>query len=346
MAKLFLALCVVLLANAAHVESRRQGLSDEPPKQYKLFVFGDDSADTGNIALADLSRTTRAWYHPYGSNDYQHDTSPTGRFSNGIVQSDFLARILGHDESPPAERLRNKDGIYPFGTNFAAGGAGVLNGTDEVPKLNDQISKFRRLLNHGIIKKDLKDSVALIAFSGSRDYVHVHRKTSQAEIDALAQKVTDKIVDGVNQLQKLGVTKFLVNRMPPFGCAPRQTRSNNYKSCDEYKNNVTETHNMFLLHKLIENEKVLMLNMDTIFNDFVVNNPEIGQSGLNRFRHKLVPCCESFADDGFCGQMKKGKAHYSVCKKPEAHFYWDDVNPTEAGWKLSCRISKSPSRIS
>ncbi|KAL6657749.1 hypothetical protein ACP70R_005529 [Stipagrostis hirtigluma subsp. patula] len=32
--------------------------------------------------------------------------------------------------------------------------------------------------------------------------------------EALARKVTDKIADGVHQLEKLGGTKFLVNMMP------------------------------------------------------------------------------------------------------------------------------------
>ncbi|KAL6657750.1 hypothetical protein ACP70R_005530 [Stipagrostis hirtigluma subsp. patula] len=55
-----------------------------------------------------------------------------------------------------------------------------------------------------------------------------------------------------------------------------------------------------------------MLEMDTAFRDFIVNNPEKGASRSNRFKHKRVPCCESFEYDGFCGQMKKDKARYSV----------------------------------
>ena len=36
------------------------------------------------------------------------------------------ARILGMEESPPAERKREQDGVDPSGMNFAIGGAGVV----------------------------------------------------------------------------------------------------------------------------------------------------------------------------------------------------------------------------
>jgi len=71
------------------VDCRRHGDSDSD-RQYKLFVFGDDYADTGNYPLADLSKTTRAWYYPYGSNDKDHGMSASGRFSNGLVLPDFI----------------------------------------------------------------------------------------------------------------------------------------------------------------------------------------------------------------------------------------------------------------
>jgi hypothetical protein len=71
------------------VESRRHRDSDSG-RQYKLFVFGDEFADTGNILVTDLTKTTRAWYYPYGSNDKVHGATPSGRFSNGLVLPDFF----------------------------------------------------------------------------------------------------------------------------------------------------------------------------------------------------------------------------------------------------------------
>ncbi|CAL5083596.1 unnamed protein product [Urochloa decumbens] len=329
--KLFVAICSVLLLlfNAAHVESRRHSDGDSD-RQYKLFVFGDEYADTGNYPLADLTRTTRAWYYPYGSNDYDHGTAASGRFSNGLVLSDFVARILGREDSPPPERQREQNGVDPSGMNFAVGGAGVVKGTKEAPKLGTQISKFKTMVNHGIIDKDLKHSVALIAFSGKRDYAHVKDMTN-AEIEATAQDVTDKIADAVEQLMELGVKKLLVSTLPPLGCTPWLSRSDDGydDSCDS--NMIASIHSVYLDEKVLKYEAVFNLDLKATFDHLAVNRNS--GSRAKKFEYKLEPCCESFDQSGYCGQRENGKPQYNVCSKPDKHFYWDDINPTDAGWK-------------
>ena len=83
----------------------------------------------------------------------------------------FAASILGHKEAPPAERMRRHDDVdLSAGVNFADSGAGVLLGWN----LDTQIDVFRRLLRHKIIdKKDLSQSVALVAISAGVDYSDV-----------------------------------------------------------------------------------------------------------------------------------------------------------------------------
>ncbi|RCV13631.1 hypothetical protein SETIT_2G361000v2 [Setaria italica] len=110
----------------------------------------------------------------------------------------------------------------------------------------------------GIIDEDLKHSVALIAFSGKRDYAQVKDMTN-AEVASI--------------------------------------------------------HNAYLEEKR------------STFNHLVVNHNS--GSRANKFKYKLEPCCESFDQ-----RMENGgKAQYTVCSKPDRHFYWDDINPTHAGWK-------------
>ncbi|XP_062190026.1 GDSL esterase/lipase At5g03600-like [Phragmites australis] len=315
---------------AAHVESRRHG-NGASGRQYKLYVFGDSFADTGNYPLSDLTRKTRAWYYPYGSSDVDHGTSATGRFSNGLVLPDFLARIMGREESPPAESQREQNGVDPSGMNFAVGGAGAYNGTHEAPKLGKQIDKFRSLVKQGIIEKDLKDSVALIAFSGKHDYAHVKHMTN-SEIEAKAIKVTDKIADGVELLMELGVTKVMVSTLPPLDCTPWLSRSYDYddESCDSHK--VASIHNAYLEQKVFQHEAVFMLDLETAFNHLVVDHHS-GSSQSKHFKYQLRPCCDSFVETGYCGQMENGKEQYSVCSQPENHFYWDEINPTHDGWE-------------
>ncbi|XP_062190027.1 GDSL esterase/lipase At5g03610-like [Phragmites australis] len=319
--KLLFSICFLFfLLHATHVESRRRH-SDQ--RSFKLFVFGDSFADNGNLKKDELSKTTRDWYYPYGISDSDHDNQPTGRFSDGLVQSDFIAKILGQDESPPAERLRDKN-VDLFGMNFAVGWAGVND--EHEPKLGTQIDKFRRLVRHGIIEKDLSDSVALVAISGF-DYSDIPDENTDYDnfVDFIAS-VTDEIAHGVKRIQELGVSKVLVNMLHPMGCTPWYSRSNNYTKC--LSEPVAEIHNKYLKHKLRSVESVLLLDLNTIFKDIIVPKTE------KLFEHRHTPCCESFDESGYCGQYDEdGNPQFWTCTNPEKYFYWDEWHPTQAGWK-------------
>jgi hypothetical protein len=143
----------------------------------------------------------------------------------------FAARILRLDEYPLVERNREQDEIDPSGMKFAVGGAGIVEGMHEAPKLGTQVDKFWRLVRHDIIDKDLTDSVALIAFSSKHGFARVNEMTS-SKINAMAQDLTDKIADTVEQLMDLDVEKVMVSTLPPIGCTPWLSRSSDYSTCD------------------------------------------------------------------------------------------------------------------
>jgi hypothetical protein len=96
---------------------------------------------------------------------------PTGRFSDGLVQSDFLAKIIGHRASPPAYLGDEWDDVMdPAGMNFAFGDSGVLDVPSGVPRLGKQVQQLASLIKAGVVDdRDLKGSVALVAYSGN-DY--------------------------------------------------------------------------------------------------------------------------------------------------------------------------------
>ncbi|RCV13623.1 hypothetical protein SETIT_2G360600v2 [Setaria italica] len=342
MKTLFTAACFAfLLLNAAGVESRSRSRKchcdddddddyDSSNASYKLFVFGNSFADTGNVKKGDLKWETRAWYEPYGMSDAGHDNKPTGRFSDGMVQSDFLAKILGQEEAPPPERIRREDGVdLSSGMNFANSGGGVLVGWN----LDKQIDVFRKLLRHGIIDKShLNQSVALVAIS-DEDYEDF--PSEAADQHKYIRNVTDGIIDGVRQLEDLGVDSVLVNLLPPLGCDPWNSRSNNYTKCA--KDSITGVHNKHLTDKLGDDDSVLLLDLDTVFKSIIVPKTK------KLFYHRHMPCCESLDEDGFCGQVDyDGNPQYTLCDKPDEHFYWDDTNPTQAGWKAVMEQLEGP----
>ena len=85
--------------------------------------------------------------------------------------------------------------------------------------------------------------------------------------------VTDGIVDGVRKLEDLGVGAVLVNLLPPLGCAPLNTRADNYTRCE--KDKITGVHNKNLMHKLRDDDSVLLLDLDTVFKGIVT--PKTGK---------------------------------------------------------------------
>ncbi|KAG0538434.1 hypothetical protein BDA96_03G235900 [Sorghum bicolor] len=305
-----------------------------------LFVFGDSFADTGNSPKSDLSEVTRQWYKPYGSS-HGFLRDPTGRFSNSLVQSDFIAKILGRSEAPLTYR-RTKAG-YPdkFGVNFAVGGAGVFEVPREAPTLARQIDDFEKMLDDDrtIGKWQLRQSVALVAISGN-DYARVAANTSSdgADITGFVGNVTDEIARGVDRLRKLGVTKVLVNTLHPLACTPWQSRPSNYTKCVGRGNMAADLHNDHLRDKLrnaTASDSVYLLDLNRAFTTIISpSDTDTVPQVAKQFKEKLRPCCESCDPNGYCGQVDKdGGAQYSVCSNPEKHFFWDDVHLTQAGWE-------------
>jgi len=143
-------------------------------RAHKLFVFGDDFADNGNSASdPGLGSVSRAWRYPFGMSDAAHGRKATGRFSDGLVQSDFLAKIMGHGESPPpyaGDGDNWDDGIDASGMNFAVAQAGALEAPRGVLRLRAQVRQLRDLVRDGLVDdRDFTNSVALVAYSGN-DY--------------------------------------------------------------------------------------------------------------------------------------------------------------------------------
>ncbi|XP_062186739.1 GDSL esterase/lipase At5g03610-like [Phragmites australis] len=320
--------CFLIVLNAAHVESKSRFM-------YQMLVFGDSYADTGNIPKSDLSQESRQWYSPYGR------LRPSGRLSDGKVQSDFIAMLLGRSEGPPTYRLRSSHYVDMFGMNFAFSGSGVFEVPQKVPTLREQVDYVEILIKEGTIKDwRLKDTVALVAISGN-DYVHIANMSSSNETIALVGNVTTEIAKEVKRLQDLGVPKILVNNLHPLGCTPRHSRPNNYARCDDRANMVASMHNKNLAEKLgSDHENVMLLDLNTAFSNLVQPSPDAAKNPSDylakAFTNKLRPSCESYDPKGYCGQEdENGHPQYSLSDlddDPFGNFYWDDVHPTHTGW--------------
>ncbi|KAM0835960.1 hypothetical protein ACQ4PT_062612 [Festuca glaucescens] len=336
---------------AARVESRPN--PDDRPKLRHLFVFGDSFGDNGNtrkppvdpvLGSAVESEDSRQWFFPYGSFTDRRD-NPTGRFSNYMVQSDLVANIMGLDVAPPAYMLTERNTWDKSGMTFAIGGSTVYhppNNKKRVSTLRHQVDRFESLIADGTIsRKHVEHSVALIAFSGN-DYVTVGDAGGMnMGINDFIREVTTEIVTNVQRLQEMGVAKVLVNNVPPVGCAPSQTTPNGFTRCDRGGNNYASVHNRNLKRLLKEMEDVHIIDLNSAFTNIVDgDNTEVSSF----FDERLAPCCQSMDPNGYCGQLGQSDTdyRYTLCEKADKYFYWDDMNPTQAGWETVMEQLEDP----
>jgi hypothetical protein len=98
-------LLLALVLNPNGVEARPAPADGHQKKlsSYSLFVFGDDFADNGNLPLTDpVTQMSRQWAYPYGFSYVDADgnprpNTPSGRFSNYKIQSDFIGMYTRYD---------------------------------------------------------------------------------------------------------------------------------------------------------------------------------------------------------------------------------------------------------
>jgi hypothetical protein len=142
----------------------------------------------------------------------------------------------------------------------------------------------------------------------------------------------------VSQLQDLGVSKVIVNNVPPFGCSPWLAKASNYSSCDDDGNVSSDEHNTALRDRLGGEEGVMVLDVNSIITNLVA--PKEGSVLYERqFAERLRPCSEAAGEEGgYCGR----DGGYSLCNRPEEYFFWDVVHPTHAGWRAVMQLLQGP----
>uniref|UniRef100_M8AMA7 GDSL esterase/lipase n=1 Tax=Aegilops tauschii TaxID=37682 RepID=M8AMA7_AEGTA len=116
-----------------------------------MFVFGDDFVDNGNVPNIIGERTSR-----HGG------SGATRRFSNYRMQSDFIARMFGLNEAPPAYELTSDQSCDSSGMTFAFGGAGVFKvAAKKVQTLAAQLDTYM-----GNVATEILDNVAQLQTLG------------------------------------------------------------------------------------------------------------------------------------------------------------------------------------
>ncbi|KAI5072913.1 hypothetical protein GOP47_0013019 [Adiantum capillus-veneris] len=297
-----------------------------------LFVFGDSYVDTGNH-----EQNMASWRAPYG---ITWPGYPSGRFSDGLVFTDFYASFLNLTSPTPYRVIKSTlnstsdeenvlQSSTATGINFGYGGSGVgpTFGAN-IPTINEQIKEIKQLIEEYVVSTEIvKSSIVLLVVAGN-DYGAFLQNHSDLEIFTFIPTVVAKIGASLEDLYKLGFRTLAITNLEPIGCLPNVTSLNNYTACNETANiALSSTHNALLsisissLQIRLWEANIIPLNLYKAF-DVVVKGGDFS----------LRPCCEGL-NGSSCGDVDNdGNLLYKVCSSPQQSLFWDSFHPTNAGW--------------
>ncbi|CAK7338801.1 unnamed protein product [Dovyalis caffra] len=274
-----------------------------------------------NNNFRNLTINDKANYWPYGGTFF---SSPTGRFSDGLLVPDFLAMKL---KIPLWKPYLASGGEHEFlhGAKFAGGGSAAL-GDLGIPG-RKVATVLKQSLGDMEAKKLLMEAV--YAFSiGTNDYASFAKTypfanaTKQQEY---VHMVIGKLTDVIKEIYKIGGRKFAMHNVGPWGCMPRLRQyfglSNN--KCHDGLLTIARMHNDALSNAAMEIESQLAGFKYLIFD--VYNSALIR---IERFKESII---------AYRGN-NCGIEPYELCSNPNDHIFFHGAHPTEHCYKQMARL--------
>ncbi|XWS65705.1 hypothetical protein CRYUN_Cryun05aG0136400 [Craigia yunnanensis] len=310
-------------------------LGSNSKSNLRLFVFGDSYVDTGNWRKSIGS----SWKEPYGST---FPGKPTGRFSDGLILTDYIASFLGIRSPIPYKRGKWVRRSYlRYGMNFAYGGTGVFDTLVNEPNMTIQIDFFQRLVEEKVYsKQDLNSSIGLVSVAGNDYAACLARNANDIQkAGAFTKSIMKQLAINLERIHGLGVKRIAVTLIEPIGCLPQQAASSSYINCSEVWNSGSMFHNQVLeqtLKKLNDKSNTPVFITLDLYNAFnsALNNQRKFASGSLSMKNPLQPCCVGkVMGKYFCGSVdESGAKQYIICQNPNLSFFWDTIHPSQNGW--------------
>ncbi|KAJ0007017.1 hypothetical protein Pint_28822 [Pistacia integerrima] len=299
-----------IFATTTSLQSRRHAA---------LFVFGDSLYDPGNNNFINTSITYKANYPPYGETFFRF---PTGRFSDGRLISDFIAKYAHLPYWEPY--LAPGQHEFINGANFASGGAcAIADNNPNVLSLEAQLSNFKEVVS--LLKQQLGDAEAgqiltnavYLSSIGGVDY-HIfsdqYPNATESEMENYVQVVIGNITNVIKEIYALGGRKFAFQNVGPLGCSPVAKQLNNLTKTECWKGTLSlaRQHNRALVTAAKELEIQLPAFNFIIFDYFTT----LMNLDCNPFKYGFkeadIACCGS----GIYHASDCGIGDYELCKNP------------------------------
>ncbi|CAN7031660.1 unnamed protein product [Brassica oleracea var. botrytis] len=314
-----------------------------------VYVFGDSLVDAGNNNYLAFS-VSKANY-PHNGVDFP-GKRPTGRFSNGKNAADAIAEKFGLPLPPPYLSLRGlfkekrRKSAAVTGVNFASGGAGIFNSSDQklgqaIPlshQVNHWLSIHRELTNQlGPAETQIHLSKSLftvvIGSNDLFDYFGSFKLRRKNNPQQYTQLMADKLKEQLKRIHDTGARRFLAVGVAQIGCTPGKREKNSaIHECDEEANTWCSLYNEALVKMLQQLKQELQSSITySYFDNFkslhdIISNPA-RYVKTNCFADVTSACCGN-------GKLNADTPCLPItryCSDRTKYLFWDRYgHPTEA----------------
>ncbi|KAK1304918.1 GDSL esterase/lipase [Acorus calamus] len=307
-----------------------------------IYVFGDSTADVGNNNYLPMNAAKANF--PFNGIDFPRGT-PTGRFSNGYIGVDYMAKMYGFKRSPPpflsltAETIKGK--IFS-GVNFASGGSGILDTTGNEIPMTLQVQFFSTVVSNmtshigpASAHRLLSESLFLISIGANDLFADFAQFGPQNDThkDEYVAILTSKYEDHLKKLYNLGARKIGIFGMGLLGCCPALRTKTPSGDCIEDLNLYARKFNRAtksMLHSLsssLEGMKYTFGNSVKLWSNIFQHPSSYGLKELKS------ACCGGGRFNGETPCMPNA----TYCPNRQQYLFWDMFHPSQAAYKLTAR---------
>lgn len=277
----FLKKILALLAGAAILASMSINIAsaddddDDIHILPRMIVLGDSLSDVGNLPAT----TFLAPGNMLGLVIPPPPRYDRGRFSNGPVAVEYLAKRYGLFLKPSKTGFGHKDSV-----SFAYGGSGtgvsnLTPGGFPVPGLLGQVDQYIEYTDSlgGINEAGLNSSTLFVIWSGSNDYL------IPPPSGINPQQTIANITTAILTLHARGARYFLISNLPDLGKIPLCLQLG-VGVCNTLSS-LTNTHNNLLRQALTDIEatqndiKLILFDAHRVFNRVLAHPHQYGFSG-------------------------------------------------------------------
>jgi len=269
--------------------------SAQAAKFSSINIFGDSLSDQGNMfnLSGGLVPAPPEYY-------YQ------GRFSNGEIWTDYLAKDLGLKPTLYTTGIPSSEGVnYAFG-GATSGDTNIINklisDLPALPGVQQEIGAFIQPL---LQQNQSADPNGLyMIWAGANDYTY-------GGVDITGtQGVVNNLSWAINSLYSVGARNFLIGNLPDLSKTPLGSSNPGNLKDTVQKHNTLLNQEIKDLNQSLFNSNIALFDANNLFNDLIKNYSDYGLTNVS------------------AGCLLVG------CTNPNEYLFWDDFHPTTKGHKL------------